>query len=53
MAGWIVEEFNLPNVLEIVYGNYRIVYDYNGERVLILTVFHGSHTLRDDVLRDI
>ena len=51
-SGWVVAEFNLPDVREIVFQSYRVVYRYDGERVVILTVFHGAYLLRHDVLDD-
>jgi plasmid stabilization system protein ParE len=31
-----------PQIREIQYGNYRIIYRYDGARILIITVIHGS-----------
>jgi toxin ParE1/3/4 len=41
-AGWMVEELNEPEIREIVYGNYRVVYHYNGRRVVVLSVMHAA-----------
>src|SRR5438309_1840898 len=44
--GSVVEEFQIESILEIGFRGYRIVYDYDGVRVLILTVIHGSAELK-------
>jgi plasmid stabilization system protein ParE len=38
----MVEELNDPEIREIVYGNYRVVYHYNGKRVVVLSVMHAA-----------
>src|SRR5260221_12772442 len=43
--GVIVEAFGIETVREIYFQDYRIIYDYDGVRVLILTVVHGSRNL--------
>ncbi|MHA1746004.1 MAG: type II toxin-antitoxin system RelE/ParE family toxin [Promethearchaeota archaeon] len=40
--GRIVSEKNDPNLREILYRNYRIVYKYSNDEIFILTVFHSS-----------
>jgi plasmid stabilization system protein ParE len=43
-SGAVVEPVNNPAFREIVFQEQRIMYYYAGATVLILTVFHGSHT---------
>ncbi len=40
--GRIVPEINDPNIREILYRSYRIVYRFKDDEVSILTVFHSS-----------
>ena len=42
--GAVVEDYNDSSVREIVFQDQRIVYRFDHAEVLILTVFHGSHT---------
>ncbi len=44
-VGRIVPEFGDPNIREILYRNYRIVYQTSENTALIVTVFHGSRPL--------
>ena len=44
-AGRIVPEYNNPQLREIIYKNYRIVYKVSKNIIEILTVFHGSKHL--------
>ena len=44
-AGRIVPEYNNPQLREIIYKNYRIVYKVLKNIIEILTVFHGSKHL--------
>lgn len=46
MIGRIVPEINIENYREIIYGNYRIIYEYNDKVVNILTVHHSARDLR-------
>lgn len=49
--GWVVEDLEIPSIREIVFQGYRIVYEYDGAKVRILTIFHGSRLLRSsDIL---
>src|SRR4051794_3533677 len=48
--GSILEEANHPDIREILFGNYRIVYQHSGRRVTVLTVLHGSRQLGPDTL---
>jgi plasmid stabilization system protein ParE len=42
--GAVVEVNTDPAFREIVFQEQRILYHYDGTMILILTVFHGSHT---------
>ena len=37
-----LDEFDLPQLREIQHGNYRVIYRYDGNRILVLTVFHAA-----------
>ena len=39
--GRVVPEFSKPNIREIIYKGYRIVYKYEKKSITILTVFEG------------
>src|SRR5438552_114888 len=52
-SGWIVEEFELPFIKEILFGNYRIIYRYQGRIVEILAIRHGAQRLGWDILEGI
>ena len=43
--GRIVPEYGNPSIREVLYRNYRIVYELSGNTATIVTVFHGSRTL--------
>ena len=43
--GRIVPEINDSQIRELIYGNYRIIYRIEKERVSILTIRHGSQIL--------
>ena len=43
--GRIVQEINDSQIRELIYGNYRIIYRIEKERVSILTIRHGSQIL--------
>ncbi len=47
-AGRIVPEISHPDIRELVFKKYRIVYRVKGEFVEILTVFEGHMLLRID-----
>lgn len=49
-AGRTVPELSLPNIREILYRNYRIVYRLAGDRIEVLTVFEAHRLLREDEL---
>ena len=42
--GAMVEDYNDPAFREIDFQDQRIVYRFDGAMVMILAVFHGSHT---------
>ena len=44
-SGRIVPELGNPKVRELLFGNYRIVYNFGEELVQILTVYHASRLL--------
>ena len=50
--GRIVPEFSIPEIRELIYKNYRIVYIIRKESLEILTVFE-SHKLiqRDEIIK--
>jgi plasmid stabilization system protein ParE len=41
----VVEELNEPNLREILCDSYRILYRYDGRRVLIVAVWHAARRL--------
>ena len=45
-SGRTVPEIGNPDIREIIYRGYRIVYRLNGDRIDILTVFEGHRLLR-------
>lgn len=48
LSGRIVPEFENPELREVVYGNYRIVYRVIGsnENIEIIAVVHGARDMR-------
>ena len=44
-SGRIVPETHIPEIREILFGNYRIIYRFKKETVEILTIYHGSRIL--------
>lgn len=46
--GRVVPEFNTPDTRELIYGDYRIIYRYDQEKVEILTVRHSKQLLPED-----
>ena len=38
-------EANDDSIRELIFGNYRVIYRLEAERVLLLTVIHGSRNL--------
>ncbi len=45
-SGRTVPEIGNPEIRELIYRGYRIVYRLNGDRIDILTVFEGHRLLR-------
>jgi len=45
-SGRTVPETGNPNIRELIYRGYRIVYRLNGDQIDILTVFEGHRLLR-------
>jgi len=45
-SGRSVPEIGNPDVREIIYRGYRIVYRLNGDQIEILTIFEGHRLLR-------
>ncbi len=45
-SGRTVPEIGNPDMRELIYRGYRIVYRLNGDRIEILTVFEGHRLLR-------
>lgn len=46
-SGRVVPEFNKEEIREIIFGNYRIIYQVNVSLVEILTVRHGRQLLSE------
>lgn len=46
-SGRVVPEYVDDDTREILYRNYRIIYDVVGDTVRILTVIHGARKLPD------
>ncbi len=44
-AGRIVPEYKNPDLREIIYQNYRIVYKISDDAIYLLLVIHGSRLL--------
>jgi plasmid stabilization system protein ParE len=45
-SGRTVPEIGNPDIRELIYRGYRIVYRLNGGRIEVLTVFEGHRLLR-------
>ena len=45
-SGRTVPEIGNPDIRELIYRGYRMVYRLNGEHIEILTVFEGHRLLR-------
>ena len=45
--GRVVPEYHDPKIREIIYRNYRIVYQVTERAVEIVTVFHGSTLINE------
>lgn len=46
--GRVVPEFQNVNIREIIYRNYRIIYELEEERIVILSVLHGGKLIDED-----
>jgi plasmid stabilization system protein ParE len=44
-SGRVVPELKRADIREIIFGNYRIIYRLDMDRVIILTVRHGKQLL--------
>ena len=49
--GRIVPEYNEPDIRELIYQNYRIVYKVDRKIVYVLLVIHGTRELQSNVNR--
>jgi plasmid stabilization system protein ParE len=45
-SGRVVPETGNPDIRELIYRGYRIVYRLNGDRIEVLTVFEGHRLFR-------
>jgi toxin ParE1/3/4 len=45
LSGQVVPELHDPELREIVFGAFRIVYRIQEERIDVLTVYHGARLL--------
>jgi plasmid stabilization system protein ParE len=52
LSGWMVEEWQDPNIREILYGNYRIIHRVRDNVVQVMIVIHGARLLDEDPLKD-
>ena len=50
LSGRVVPEVDRPDIREVVFENYRIVYLMGATRIAILTVFESHRLLKDDEL---
>ena len=44
-SGRVVPELGRPDIREVIYGNYRIIYRVSPEAVLVLTVRYGRQLI--------
>jgi len=49
--GRVVPEFSLPQIRELLYKSYRIVYLIKKSRIEILTVFEGHQLLKKEEIK--
>lgn len=52
-SGRIVPEITNEEIREIIFGNYRIIYRYDGKQISMLTIRHGKQILPNDEFQDI
>jgi toxin ParE1/3/4 len=43
--GRIVPEIGIDSIREVIFGQYRVIYQLAGEQIMILTVRHGKQLL--------
>lgn len=43
--GRVVPEYGNTSIREIILGNYRIIYEYTNDEIIILTVYHSARLL--------
>jgi toxin ParE1/3/4 len=48
--GRVVPEAQAPNIREVFFGNYRVIYRLTREVVEVLTIYHGARLLNPDRL---
>jgi len=48
----MVEEWQDPNIREILYGNYRVIHRVRDNLVQIMIVIHGARLLDEEPLKD-
>ena len=46
-SGRMVPEFNDDRLREVIWGNYRIIYQLLDDTVEVLTIYHGARILTD------
>ena len=46
-SGRMVPEFNDDRLREVIWGNYRIIYQLLNDTVEVLTIYHGARILTD------
>jgi len=46
LSGRVVPEFEIEDIREVIFGNYRIIYQIQDEVVNILTVHHAARLLK-------
>ena len=51
-SGRIVPEYNNPDIRELIYQNYRIVYKISDKAVYIALIIHGTNDLSTTTLRE-
>ncbi len=52
LSGWMVEEWQDPNIREILHRNYRIIHRVRDNVVQVMIVIHGARLLDEDLLKD-
>jgi plasmid stabilization system protein ParE len=45
-SGSVVEEFDDPEILEIVFKSHRIIYRVDGKKVFVMRVIHAARDLK-------